>query len=343
MANIVLIYCGFDVADQTKENVMRKFNHKASVKCCLIVTLSMSMIACINYEPAVLIPAITLSAEDISLRSDQPGSGVDFGLDVSLNESDSLANVEILPGIRVRSVSNNSVADSAGIRVGDIILSIDGIASNNPDILLAAQENTDADTELKFRVRRNTTVFETGLTGRLRGGNSAPIELFRIDPLASRAAYQTQLINIAGRSGMAAARIVEIYPKSPLLVAEIGIDDIVVALNEVEVNSAQGLVNDLNQNKALGESVIFSIFDGETISNKTVKLWDPGRRISRLSLGPVLQYNSSLSPKRSNLNILDFWLFSLYEYNQIEEEKSHSLFGIFNFISDYGELTEEQN
>jgi len=322
---------------------MRKFNHKILIKCCLIITLSISMITCISYEPAVLIPALTLSAEDISLRPEPLESGVDFGLDVSLNESDSLVNIEILPGIRVRSVSDNGVADLAGIQVGDIILSIDGIASNNPDVLLTAQDNINADTELKFRVRRNTTVFETGLTGRIRRGNSAPVELFRIDPLASRAAYQTQLVNIAGRTGVAAARIVEIYPKSPLIAAGIGIDDIVVALNQVEVNSAQGLVNDLNRNKALGESVIFSIFDGQTISNKTVKLWGPGRRVSRLSLGPLVQYNSSLNPKSNSLNILDFWLFSLYEYNRIEEEKSYSFFGIFNFTTDYGELTEEQN
>ena len=55
---------------------------------------------CVSYEPAVLVPSITLSADELSLvnETDNSTPSIDLGLETSLNESDSLANVEILPG-----------------------------------------------------------------------------------------------------------------------------------------------------------------------------------------------------------------------------------------------------
>ncbi len=72
---------------------------------------------CVSYAPSVLVPAITLSAEAVSLVEDTTATStrIDFGLETGLNESDSLANIEILPGVRVRNVTANSAADSAGI------------------------------------------------------------------------------------------------------------------------------------------------------------------------------------------------------------------------------------
>ncbi|MEQ8955737.1 MAG: hypothetical protein RL120_16520, partial [Gammaproteobacteria bacterium] len=72
--------------------------------------------ACVSYEPAVLVPALSLSPEDLVLASSpaQPGNRVDFGLDVTVNESDSLVSVAVLPGIRVRGVTANGAAAAAG-------------------------------------------------------------------------------------------------------------------------------------------------------------------------------------------------------------------------------------
>jgi hypothetical protein len=39
--------------------------------------------------------------------------------------------------------------------------------------------------------------------------------------------------------------------------------------------------------------------------------------------------------------LLNLWLFSLYSFNQVEEEKSHSILGLINYSSDLGELNEE--
>ena len=307
--------------------------------------ISSLLSACISYAPAVLVPALTLSAEDVILNANSTvaNAQIDFGLDVALNESDSLANVEILPGVRVRNVITSGAADAAGIQVGDVILSVNGLETNHPDVLAALQQQATAENDFTLAVRRNTLVFEAVVTGRSVAGSAPVQELYRIDPLATRAGYSTELVSVRGQPDMAAARVVELFPGSPLPGAGVEIGDLVLAVDGTNVNSAQGLVSRLNQDYALGERLQLSLFRNGEIHTLPIQLWDPGRRISRINVGPLLRYESSLGPPRNNLSILDFWLFAVYSYNEVEGERSHSLLGIFNFSSDYGELVEEQD
>ena len=304
---------------------------------------------CVSYEPAVLVPSITLSADEISLVNeiDNSTASIDFGLETSLNESDSLANVEILPGVRVRSIVGNGAADSAGIQVGDIILMVNGTATDHPDAILALQNSAPApaadESEFKFKVRRNTVVFEATVIGRLISKNPPPQELYRVDPLATRAGYRSEIVTIRNRADLVAAKVVEFFPGSPLPAANIKEGDLILSLNGINLNSAQDLVSRLNQEFELGENVVLGVYDGQAVTEVPIQLWDPGRRISQFSLWPLFRYSASLNPASNSLTILDFWLFSLYSYNRLDGERSHSIFGLFNFSTDYGELTEESN
>lgn len=303
--------------------------------------------SCVSYEPAVLVPALTLSAEQISItQQSENQSSLDFGMQVSVNESDSLSNIEVLPGVRVRTVSPNGAADSAGIQAGDIILSVNGLETNHPDVISALQEQSGTEDnqqnlEFSIELRRNTTVLEATLSARRSRSTQALKELYRSDPIATRAGYRTELVDVDGAAGLAAARIVELFPESPLATAGIEVGDLVLTLNGLEIKSAQGLISSLNQDFELGQEVFFGLYDGQNITQRPVKLWDPGRRISQISLGPLLQYQSTLDPPGNNLSILDFWLFSIYEFRRTDGERSHSFLGLFNISSDYGELTEE--
>jgi len=300
---------------------------------------------CVSYEPAILVPALNLSAEDITLTDFTSDSlaRIDFGIDVGLNESDSLSNIEILPGVRVRDVSSNGAADSAGIQLGDIILSINGTPTNHPDVVMALQQQAPTAENYLFNVRRNTVVFEATVIPRTINNNPAPRELFRVDPLASRAAYSTEMVRIGQEPPIAAARVVEIYASSPLPDAQIETGDLILAVNRLPLNSAQDLVSRFNSEFEFGEEVSLTIYDGVSVLEKRFELWDPGRRVSAVSLGPLFRYQSSLAPNSKSLSILDFWLFSLYSYSQVDEERSHRFLGLLNFSSDLGELVEEEN
>lgn len=308
----------------------------------LIILLCASLGACISYEARLLTPAITFSPEQVSLTNQASNDGLlDFGLELSLNESDSLFNIEILPGVRVRSVTSNGPAASAGIQVGDVILKVDSLNTDHPDAFTVLAHTVKQSLTYNLEVRRDTTVFETQVTARLRPVNSEPTELYRIDPIATRAGYRTEIVNIEGRGSLAGAKIVELFPKSPLPEAGIKVGDLVLAINGIEINSAQDLITRLNQDFSAGSRVNLTVFSSGRLDDTPLRLWNPGRRISRVSLGPLLKYQASLETDSAQLSIVDLWLFSFYSYQRTESEKSHSVLGLLNFTSDIGELTEE--
>jgi hypothetical protein len=89
--------------------------------------------------------------------------------------------------------------------------------------------------------------------------------------------------------------------------------------------------------------VSFTVLQNGAVKNESVNLWDPGRRISKVSLGPLVRYESSVNPSAGSFTLLDLWLFSLYRYQRSESERSHTILGLINVSTDDGELTEETN
>ncbi|PCH60856.1 MAG: hypothetical protein COC19_05355 [SAR86 cluster bacterium] len=318
---------------------------KVFLKFLVFMLSSSFLIGCVSYEPRSLVPSISFSAEQVNLDHSQANtsnkSGVDFGLRTSVNESDSLSNIEILPGVRVRGVSINSAASSAGIQSGDIILRIDGMLTNHPDVISQLESQSHEEKTFKFELRRNTVVFEAAVTPRLITAATTPKELYRMDPIASRAGYTTHLLNLTDQSDVAVARVAYIQDDSPLIKAGFSVGDDIIAINGRNVGSAQGLVTQLNRDYKLGETVSISVLSDQEIRQRQLTLWSPGRRISSISLGPILQYRSTLESDSSSLSIGDLWFFSLYNFTRIGEEKRHSLIGIFSMSSDVGELVED--
>ncbi len=312
-----------------------------------VLVLVIGLAGCVSSQPRQLVPSITLSPETVSLSGAEPvGAGLNFGMTTALNESDSLSNIAVLPGVRVRSVSPNGAAELAGLRAGDVILEIDGREINHPDVLEALAQQTDSAGSFLLHVRRDTTVFETTLNARLiSDARAVPVELYRADPVATRAGYTTEVFDTAGGAPVSGAKLVRLFDDSPLPDADVRVGDTVIALNGRAVQSAQDLVTRLNTEVALGETVRLTIARDEVTRmaslEKSVRLWDPGRRLARIALGPLLQYESSLSPAQTRLSVLDLWLFSVLRYTQQEGEKELSLFGLFRFATGYGELVED--
>ena len=68
--------------------IIREASMKVSISLSLTTIL---MTSCLTYEPTQLVPEITLSAEEVLfVESRETKLLVDFGMEVSLNESDSL-------------------------------------------------------------------------------------------------------------------------------------------------------------------------------------------------------------------------------------------------------------
>ena len=314
------------------------------LRACLL--LSILLTGCVSYEPRQLVPSITLSPEDLELTSGAEDSnasaGVDFGLQVTVNESDSLFNVEVLPGVRVREVTPGGPADMAGLQAGDVILAVNGTEVNEPDTLAAVALQSREATEFSFQLRRGTAVLEASVAARSRSTASAPLrELFRNDPLATRAGYDTTLLQVRNQGEISAARIVELAADSPLRNAGLRVGDVILAADGAPVQSAQGFINSMLGDYELGDPVVLSIYRDNQIVEREIRLWDPGRRINRISLRPLMFYESSLASQQTRFSLFDFWIFSVYNFNRSESEREHQLLGIFSVSSDYGELVEE--
>ena len=85
---------------------------------CLLL-LATTLCSCLSSEPRNLVPSITLSPETVSLSNGEPiGAGLNLGMSTALNESDSLSNIAVLPGVRVRTVTPNGAAALAGLPAG---------------------------------------------------------------------------------------------------------------------------------------------------------------------------------------------------------------------------------
>jgi len=332
-------------------NALRKTASKTlSMRLFLLGFVSFSLTACVSTQPESLTPSVSMSSELLDLGTGATSAqGYDFGLTVVLNESDSLSNIEILPGVRVRAVTENAAAALAGIRVGDVILQVDGNDVNQPDTLDAiALQGSAQEKIFNFVVRRNTAVVQATVNARrLDANRSAPIELYRADPIATRAGFTTQSLDSNATGNSFGAKVVRFFPDSPLPGADIRQNDIIVSIDGAALESAQDLITRVNTEHSLGDKVTLGIIrnsNGQTISlDRSLRLWSPGRRISGISLGPILQYSNNLSPAQTELSIGDFWLFSLFDYSHSEGEKQYSLFSLLRFSSGYGELVEESN
>lgn len=309
----------------------------------LLLACSLGLGACVSFSPRELSPTLTLSGEIVDLgptATGTPAGGADLGMTLSINESDSLTNITVLPGTRVRAVVPGSAAELAGIRPGDVILDIDGRATDHPDIIAAMALQIEEATRLTLQVRRNTTVYETTLEAVPQRAASTPVELYRSDPLLTRAGYTTSLLADAVGQYSSGARIDTLLAESPWPAAGLEPGDIILSMNATAVTSAQGLITLAHGQFTPGERVSVSYLRDGRIDNTTVRLWSPGRKLSRLSLWPVLDYRASVNPDSSSLEILNLWLFSVFSYQRQESERSWQALGLFRSESGFGDLQE---
>jgi membrane-associated protease RseP (regulator of RpoE activity) len=178
-----------------------------------------------------------------------------------------------------------------------------------------------------------------------------PKERYRAEPLKTRAGYRTELVQMGSdiNKNIAVARIAQLWPDSPLIKAGIEGGDAVVSMDNVPVESAQGLIIRLTENYQYGQEVTLSILDKEAgnrsePSTKKVILWNPGRRLSRFNVWPLFMYEAKLNPDKERFSILNFWIISLFSYERDEGERNYSLLKFIRFqSSNRGELVDKTN
>jgi S1-C subfamily serine protease len=298
------------------------------------------LVSCASTEN-VRLPATLSAAGEEEIAAAPAGPGVFLGLTLEANESDSLDKLEVLPGARVAAASGGGPAARAGLQPGDVILAVNGTEIGDRDAFEAAAQSAAAGDELELEVRRATRVFAARLTAETHPGGAPPVELYQADPLRLRAGFRTELIEHRGER-TAVAVLVRLFPESPLHAAGVTAGERILALEGKRLASARDLVRRLLEEHAYGERVTLTRIaaGGEEEEEFRVALWAPPRRLARVWVPIIFHYDSKLRPRRTEVKILHFWLFSVFAHLREEEESEIRIFGLFRFRSGYGELVE---
>jgi serine protease Do len=308
----------------------------------LLAALPFLAASCASTEPASVPPHVNPSPEKLELSSAAPPASALVGIDTERNEGDSLDNLTVLPGVRIASVEPSGAAVAAGLRAGDVILSVDGVAVDDPDGFEATVARAEPGRSLRIEARRDTVVLEATVSVRAPVGTTTPPrERYRVDPMRSRAGFTTVVV-AEGDVERTGARIVRFFPESPLPAAGLVVGDIVVALGTQPVGSAQELVTALLERCDLGEEVVLEAVRNGARASFEVTLWEPARRLSVLAALPLFAYENRVAPSRTQLSILDFWVFSLFSYRPTEGECEYRILSLLRFGTGRGELVDEK-
>ena len=81
-----------------------------------------------------------------------------LGIEVAVNESDSLESLELQPGVRILSVEGGSPAADVGLQVGDVLLSFNGTPTDDPERLAILLRGVSQAGAVRLEVQRGDEV-----------------------------------------------------------------------------------------------------------------------------------------------------------------------------------------
>lgn len=305
----------------------------------LLLASILSAPACVGTEERELAPAVASSPEAPALGAAESIAALYSGVEIRANESDTLENLETLPGGRIARVDPFSPAARAGLQAGDVVLRVDGKPVNDQDAFDAALRAAGSGKTVHVEARRDTVVFAASLTSQASSGVEPPRELHRSDPIRSRADYRTVSAVFDGQPAVA-ARIERLLPKSPLAGAGLAPGDLIVRLDGEPLSSAQDLIRRLLEERGPGARVrLTALRDSET-HEVSLRLWRPERVLTEFTFLPLYRYHRNLKRDAVRFALVDLWLFSLFSYEREAGEKSCRILYFIRFGSGEGELKE---
>ena len=281
--------------------------------------------SCATYAPLPLpkgLVGLELAVEE------EPEARGWLGLEVMANESDSLEDLQIRPGVRVLSVAAGSPAEEVGIRPGDVLLKLDGTPVDDPDrlesILMGVVEQQDS----TLTVERGTRVFETQVKILIRESDGNSRTLYHVERGLVRAAFRNT------RKSGAYPEVAVIAEDSPLRDAGVQVGDRILSFQGADPGSAGELVRRLGIELQPGDPGTFEI-ERKNGERATVEFtaWSPGRIVVARRAWPFFTWEYDQGEDKERLIIGDLILLSLFKRERLGHETEYSIVSVIGWKS----------
>ena len=215
----------------------------------------------------------------------------------------------VYPGITVSKVVENSPAEAAGLRVGDILLEGNGTKLSHPDRLADLLDATPIGAPVELRVERNARVLDVALitverrappeTGASEAAPDLASSELRVERrrlgIEFREAGEDRLVAL-GLSPRFGVEIVRLADRSPLRRVGVREGEILYAIGGEPIPSAQDLLDFLDQTDAV-DALALTVYGAEGPRELQVAPFRPGLRLKKLSI--PLVFSLERGPDRS--------------------------------------------
>jgi S1-C subfamily serine protease len=255
-----------------------------------------------------------------------------LGIEVELNEPEDMFSLDAPPGVRVISVVEESPAAVAGFVLGDILLSFDGRATDDPQRLtsLLAAVTEAHSVELSFQRGSQVLAVDVSLT---MHSTSAARYLYHVDRGLLRGAFRNSA------SGL--PEVVELDSISPLLAAGMAPGDIILSFQGEDPGSAAEFVRHVRLGVQPGDALVFELQNaaGGKRSIET-NAWSPDHVVTDLTLWPLFSWQREIGADRGSFAIGTFIITDLFRYRRDGHEGYYSVLSLLTWET--GELILEE-
>ena len=285
-----------------------------------------------NYAPLAPVPEPLPEALEWRVEQ-QEGEGAFLGLETRENDSGSLDALFFEPGLRVTRVVQNSPAARAGIAIGDVLLSFDGRAVDDPEALQRLLARSEPAHRARLEIRRDDVVHEVfaELAPHVGGTGAEAQPLYRIDRARTRAGWA---------DGPAGVVLVSSAPGGPMEEAGIPLGSVVATLDGKEVLSSRELVRELERREPGSEVRLGLRGEGGAIVERELRLQEQPTRLTGAGIPILFHYDADAAGRRAEFDFIDLWIFSVYSYRRDGKEKESRILHFIRWSTGVGELSE---
>ncbi|MDP6942137.1 MAG: PDZ domain-containing protein [Planctomycetota bacterium] len=276
--------------------------------------------ACSSYQPLALpegMSALEGVVEEVEATAW-------IGIEVAPNESDSLEELEVWPGLRIVDVASGSPADRAGLRIGDVVLAVDDVEVDDPSRLENILHSYRKPSIL-LKMERGTRVFEVEPSVELHSELGKQRTLYQVDRVLLRAAFRDT------KENEFFPEVAWLSPDSPLVDEGIQVGAEVVSFMGHDPGSAEELIRRLRLLLKPGDTAEMSFRHKGVVREIEVVTWSPPLVLIGFSLWPIWSWERNLEKDTEDLMIGDLILASIFKRSKMGGETRYTLFSVFSW------------